>query len=74
LGRGRKSVEVALNQINANTLIIGVDSDILCPTSEQEFIAKHVPNSRLEIISSPFGHDGFLVESEQIARLLFSVI
>jgi homoserine O-acetyltransferase len=74
LGRGRKSVEVALNQINANTLIIGVDSDILCPTSEQEFIAKHVPNSRLEIISSPFGHDGFLVESEQIARLLLSVI
>lgn len=70
LGRGRESVEDALKQIQAKTLVIGVDSDILCPTSEQEFIAQHIPNSRLEIISSPFGHDGFLVESEQIAGLL----
>lgn len=71
LGRGRKSVEEALSQIDSRTLVIGVDSDILCPTIEQEFIAKHIPNSRLEIISSPFGHDGFLVESAKIKMLVY---
>ena len=70
LGRGRKSVEGVLAQITANTLVIGVDSDILCPAGEQQFITEHIPNSKLEIISSPFGHDGFLVESEKINRLL----
>lgn len=70
LGRGRKSVEEALSQIESRTLVIGVDSDILCPTTEQEFIAEHIPKSHLEIISSPFGHDGFLVESKQISGLL----
>lgn len=70
LGRGRNSVENALGMIKANTLIIGVDTDILCPVSEQQFIAKHIPNSQLEIISSPFGHDGFLVETDIVSGLL----
>ena len=70
LGRGRKSIESALNTITANTLVIGIGSDFLCPVVEQEFIAKHIPNAQLEIISSPFGHDGFLVEVEQISRLV----
>ncbi len=70
LGRGRSSVEEALGMIQANTLVIGVDSDILCPITEQEFIATHIPNSRLEVISSPFGHDGFLVETATVSRLL----
>lgn len=75
LGRGRNSLQHALSLIEAKTLIIGVDSDILCPILEQEFIAKHIPNAQLEVISSPFGHDGFLVESELISGLLndFSV-
>ncbi|MCF8278498.1 MAG: homoserine O-acetyltransferase [Flavobacteriales bacterium] len=70
LGRGRNSLEDALNQISSKTLVIGVDTDILCPVSEQEFITKHIPNARLEIISSPFGHDGFLVETEKVHSLL----
>ena len=70
LGRGRASVENALEMIQANTLVIGVDTDILCPISEQEFIAQHIPNSRLEVISSLFGHDGFLVETETVSSLL----
>lgn len=70
LGRGRKSDQGALSKIQAKTLVIGVDSDILCPTTEQEFIAKHIPNAQLEIISSPFGHDGFLLESAKIKMLV----
>lgn len=70
LGRGRNSIEEALGMIRSNTLVIGVDSDILCPITEQLFITKHIPNSQLEIISSPFGHDGFLVETDAVSRLL----
>ena len=70
LGRGRNSVENALSQITAETLVIGIDSDILFPVSEQKFIAEHIKNAKLEVISSLYGHDGFLIETEKISTLL----
>ena len=70
LGRGRNSVENALNQITAKTLVIGIDSDILFPVSEQKFLAEHIKNAKLEVISSLYGHDGFLIETEKISTLL----
>jgi homoserine O-acetyltransferase len=66
LGRGRKSIEWALQQIKAKTLVIGISSDILFPLKEQEYLAKHIPGACLKIIHSGFGHDGFLLEFEQI--------
>jgi homoserine O-acetyltransferase len=66
-----KTLEEALTQIRQPTLVIGIDSDILCPNAEQQFLADHIPNSTLHIISSDFGHDGFLVETETISRHLF---
>ena len=70
VGRGRKSQETALQSINANTLVIGIKTDILFPVTEQEWIASHIPASRLELIDSIFGHDGFLIEFEEIGRYL----
>ena len=70
IGRGRQSVEEALKSIAAQTLVIGIDSDILFPVAEQSLIAEHIPNSRFEIISSEFGHDGFLTETKTISLLL----
>ena len=70
LGRGRNSVENALSQITAETLVIGIDSDILFPVSEQKFLAEHIKNAKLEVISSLYGHDGFLIETEKISTLL----
>ena len=70
LGRGRNSVENALSQITAETLVIGIDSDILFPVSEQKFLAEHIKNAKLEVISSLYGHDGFLIETEEISTLL----
>ena len=72
IARGRfKTLEEALKQIKLPMLVIGIDSDILCPIAEQKFIAEHVPDSTLHIISSDYGHDGFLVEAETISRHLF---
>lgn len=68
VNRARGNVESVLNTIKSKTLIIGISSDILCPLKEQEFLAKHIPDSRLVVIDSPYGHDGFLIEFEQINK------
>ncbi|MEM1357227.1 MAG: homoserine O-acetyltransferase [Bacteroidota bacterium] len=70
LGRGRGSNAEALAMISAPTLIISIDTDILFPTEEQSLLSRHIPNSRLEVMSSDYGHDGFLVEAKTIGELL----
>jgi homoserine O-acetyltransferase/O-succinyltransferase len=68
VGRGRQSVENALQQITANTLVIGIETDILFPLVEQQFLATHIPGAIFKAINSLFGHDGFLLEYEQIEK------
>lgn len=70
VGRNRISVEKALQEISAETLVVGISSDLLFPLSEQQFLAATIPNARLEIIDSIFGHDGFLVETEILEMLI----
>lgn len=70
LGRGRESAAAALGRISAPTLVVGIRSDVLFPIEEQAFLARHIPQARLEVIDSIYGHDGFLVEFEAIAALL----
>ncbi|MCK9305442.1 MAG: homoserine O-acetyltransferase [Bacteroidales bacterium] len=69
-GRGRGGVEKALGAVRAKTLIIGIEGDMLFPFPEQVEIHKHIKNSRLEKITSQFGHDGFLLEWKQISNIL----
>ena len=71
VGRGRESIEAALQTIKAETLVIGIESDILFPISEQKFLAKDIPNAQFEKIDSSFGHDGFLVEIDQFKKLVY---
>ena len=74
IGRGRGSVEKALQSIKANTLAIGIKTDILFPAQEQVFIATNVPGGSFEMIESLYGHDGFLLEYEQIGKLIVEFI
>ena len=59
-----------LNGITAKTLCIAIDSDILFPVSESRRLAEGIPGASLEVITSDFGHDGFLLESEQITKCI----
>ncbi len=68
VGRGRDSIEKALSKIKANTVVIGFDSDILIPKIEQQFIAKHIPNAAYAEIKTLFGHDAFLIETDDIRK------
>ena len=56
----------ALAMIEQPTLVLGIESDGLFTFAEQEEIARHVPNARLERIESPEGHDAFLLQFEQV--------
>lgn len=64
------NTELVLQQVQQPVLLIGISSDILCPPGEQRFLAKHLPHCTYKEIDSEYGHDGFLVESEQIGALL----
>jgi len=72
VGRSRGSIENALQKIKAKTTAIGITTDILFPVSEQEFIAQNVPNAIFKSINSLYGHDGFLLEYEQIEKIIAS--
>lgn len=72
IGRARAPVEQVLQTIQAETLVVGIDSDLLFPLREQEFLAAHIPRARLEIIPSKYGHDGFLIEFDQFKNILYS--
>lgn len=70
VGRKRTSVEAALKEIQASALVIGIESDILFPLREQKFISQHIPKATLEVIHSTYGHDGFLVECDQLKNII----
>ena len=70
VGRNRESIEAALQKIKAETLVIGIENDVLYPISEQKYLAEHIPNAKFETIHSLFGHDGFLVEFDQFKKIV----
>lgn len=70
LRRGRGSVEDALQRILSKTLVVGISSDGLFPPQEQEYIAQHIPEASLILINSSFGHDGFLIETETLTKII----
>ena len=70
VGRGRGGVERALGTIGADTLVVGITSDIILPVGEQLALWRHIPHCRMELIVSDFGHDGFLVEHAKLDAIL----
>ncbi|WP_099332059.1 homoserine O-acetyltransferase MetX [Actinomyces minihominis] len=71
LGRGRGGLSAALSQIEAQTLVIAVDSDRLCLPEASEVIAEEIPScAGVVTVRSHSGHDGFLIEFDQFGPLL----
>ena len=70
VGRGRGGIENALQKIKAKTNAIGITTDILFPINEQEFIAKNIAGADFTAINSLYGHDGFLLEFEQLHQII----
>ncbi|AEA45988.1 homoserine O-acetyltransferase family protein [Fluviicola taffensis] len=64
----RNRDEKVLGKCLMPALVIGIDTDLLFPITEQEELTKQLPNARLIRLKSDFGHDGFLVETEILAN------
>ena len=70
VGRGRGGVAAALGGIRARTLVVGITTDMIFTPREMRELHGQIPGSLYREIDSPFGHDGFLVEYEQLDAIL----
>ena len=70
VGRNRGGIVHALGMVKAKTLVLGIKSDLLFPLTEQQFLAKHIPDAVFQEIDSLYGHDGFLIEYKQLTQVI----
>ncbi|KAI1430489.1 homoserine O-acetyltransferase [Xylaria sp. CBS 124048] len=68
------SIPEALAMIEQPTLVLGIESDGLFTFAEQEELAEHIKNARLERIDSQEGHDAFLLQFEQVNRYILQFL
>ena len=70
VGRGRGGLAAALAGYAGALHVAGVTTDRLYPLRLSEEIAAAHPGSVLSVIESRHGHDGFLVETEQVGGVI----
>lgn len=70
VGRKRGGVIKALQSIKARTLCIGIKNDLLMPASESLFLSTQIPGATYSEIDTEWGHDGFLIESEKLTKIV----
>ncbi|MBS6671117.1 MAG: homoserine O-acetyltransferase [Actinomyces graevenitzii] len=70
VGRERGGLRSALRTVTAKTLCIAVDSDRLFFPAQVKRMAGLIPNASYALIHSAHGHDGFLIEFDQVNELL----
>ncbi|KAF5661493.1 homoserine o-acetyltransferase [Fusarium heterosporum] len=67
-----EAMRKVLGQIQQRTLVVGVPTDGLYPLPEQIAVFQGLSNATFATIQSDDGHDGFLLEGEQLNELLRS--
>jgi homoserine O-acetyltransferase len=71
VGRGRGGVVAALKNVRSRVTVAGVSSDRLYPRELQDELARLIPGAgRMSLITSPAGHDGFLIEAQQVGDII----
>ncbi|WP_238335780.1 homoserine O-acetyltransferase MetX [Serinicoccus kebangsaanensis] len=70
IGRDRGGVEAALRRITAELTVAVVSSDRLFTPAEGQIIAGAPSCRELAVIDSPYGHDAFLIETEQVFAVI----
>ncbi len=75
VGRGRGGVASALAQVEAVVTVAGIDSDRLYPLALQQELGRLLPGAPPVVaITSASGHDGFLLEIEQVGAVVTSAL
>lgn len=70
IGKNRGGIDAALRSIQCRVNCIGISSDILYPIEEQKKIANTIQNATYSEINSIHGHDAFLIEFEQLDKII----
>lgn len=71
IGRNRGGPASALGEVTAPLTVVGIDSDRLFPLRLQQELADLTPGADgLHVLRSPYGHDGFLVEEDQVGAFV----
>jgi len=68
VGRDRGGAVRALSTVCCKVLVMGIDSDLLYPLTEQQELAAMIPGSIMKVIRTINGHDGFLLEQDQVSE------
>lgn len=68
-----KALTRILSTLPKGALVIGVESDGLFTPNEQRELAAHIPEAELIMIQSKDGHDGFLLEFEELNRCAYTL-
>jgi len=78
VGRGRGGIGAALQRVQARCLTMSVASDALYPPHQQEELRDGLRAAGVActhtVVESPHGHDGFLLEPEQVGAGLRSLL
>ncbi|WP_069132741.1 homoserine O-acetyltransferase MetX [Rhodohalobacter halophilus] len=74
ISRGRSDFEQVLDRVEIPVQVIGIRSDHLYPIAEQKELADLLPNGRYAEIDSPAGHDGFLIEFDQLNEIIIPFV
>lgn len=71
IGRGRGGVQAALERVTAELVVVAVDSDRLYPPRlSHELSQASASSGPAHVIFSDHGHDGFLIEIEQVGKIV----
>lgn len=70
ISKGFFDMKEALSRIEANSLFIGIDSDVIFPANEIQKQTKHIKKVVYKEISSVYGHDAFFIESKQLEDIV----
>ena len=71
VGRGRGGLAAALGGVRCRVAVAGIDSDRLYPLRLQQELCELLPGRpELTVISSMYGHDSFLIESEAVGSFI----
>lgn len=72
IARLNGGTQAALASLDMPTLVVGITTDLIFPPDDMKALAASLPNAVYREISSPFGHDGFLVEHEALNNIIQS--
>ncbi len=72
VSRGRGEFRAVLRSLHTPVLVVSIDSDVLYPPAEVEELAALLPAADLAVLSSPHGHDAFLIEGEAVDQIVLA--